>query len=49
MVQTPMDVLTERGPAGPAVAHQAGWVVVALVAARLVQRRAERRLVVQGG
>jgi ABC-2 type transport system permease protein len=49
MVQTPMDVLTERGPAGPAVARQAGWVVVALVAARLVQRRAERRLVVQGG
>lgn len=49
MVQTPIDVLTERGPAGPAIARQVAWAVVALLAARLVQRRAERRLVVQGG
>jgi ABC-2 type transport system permease protein len=49
MVQTPMDVLTERGPAGPAIARQLAWAVATLAAARLVQRRAERRLVVQGG
>jgi ABC-2 type transport system permease protein len=52
LLQTPLDVIAERdGPALQAglVAVQAGWVVVVLLLAGLVQRRAERRLVVQGG
>ena len=49
---TPLDVLVERDP--PAmqvglVALQAVWAAVMLRAAVLVQRRAERRLVIQGG
>ncbi|MEU1886079.1 ABC-2 family transporter protein [Micromonospora sp. WMMD987] len=52
LMQTPLDVLVERDP--PAVqvglvALQLGWTVLVLAACRLVQRRAERRLVVQGG
>ncbi|MFJ6196259.1 ABC transporter permease [Micromonospora sp. NPDC092111] len=52
LLQTPLDVLVERDP--PAVqvglvALQLGWAVLLLAACRLVQRRAERRLVVQGG
>jgi ABC-2 type transport system permease protein len=49
LLQTPMDVLTERGPAAPALARQAGWAAFALVGAHLVQRRAERKMVIQGG
>jgi ABC-2 type transport system permease protein len=52
LLQTPLDVISERdGPALQAglVALQAVWVVVMLALAALVQRRAERRLVVQGG
>jgi ABC-2 type transport system permease protein len=52
LMQVPLDVLTERaGVAGQVglVALQAGWVVVMLALCRLVQRRGERRLVVQGG
>jgi ABC-2 type transport system permease protein len=52
LVQIPLDVLNERsGPAGQArlLAVQAGWAVVMLALARLVQRRGERRLVVHGG
>ncbi|MGA8115961.1 MAG: ABC-2 family transporter protein [Actinocatenispora sp.] len=52
IIQAPVDVLVERG----GVEHQAlivldqfGWAVVVLALAVLVQRRAERRLVVQGG
>ncbi|MDG4788912.1 ABC-2 family transporter protein [Micromonospora sp. WMMD1102] len=52
LLQTPLDVLVERDGAG----IQAGMVVVQLVwaglmllACRTVQRRAEHRLVVQGG
>lgn len=52
MMQTPLDVLTEREP-GPLrlalVGLQALWAVGLLGAAALVQRRAERRLVIQGG
>lgn len=52
LLQTPLDVLVERDPA-PAqlglVGLQVGWAVLILAACRLVQRRAERRLVVQGG
>ncbi|KHD76609.1 membrane protein [Actinoplanes utahensis] len=52
LLQTPLDVIAERD--GPAlqtglVGLQAGWAVVILAVAVLVQRRAERRLVVQGG
>lgn len=52
LLQTPLDVLVERDP--PAVAAglvgvQAAWAVAMLGLAQLVQRRAERRLVIQGG
>jgi ABC-2 type transport system permease protein len=52
LFQTPLDVLVERdGPALQAglVVLQAVWAAVLLVTCRAVQRRAERRLVVQGG
>ncbi|MEU2614151.1 ABC-2 family transporter protein [Micromonospora sp. NPDC007271] len=52
LLQIPLDVLVERHPAptqSGLVGVQAGWVVVLLALCRLVQRRAERRLVVQGG
>jgi ABC-2 type transport system permease protein len=52
LLQTPLDVLVERdGPAIQAglVALQACWAAASLVACAAVQRRAERRLVVQGG
>ncbi|MGC5018219.1 ABC transporter permease [Micromonospora sp. DT47] len=52
LLQTPLDVLVERDPPATQlglVALQLGWAVLILVACRLVQRRAERRLVVQGG
>jgi ABC-2 type transport system permease protein len=52
LLQTPLDVLVERDP--PAiqaalVALQAVWATVLLGACLVVQRRAERKLVVQGG
>lgn len=50
--QAPLDVLVEVDPAprqAGLVAIQAVWTVVMLAACRAVQRRAERRLVVQGG
>jgi ABC-2 type transport system permease protein len=52
LLQTPLDVISERdGPDLQAglVGLQAIWVVLTLALAALVQRRAERRLVVQGG
>ncbi|MFC0504396.1 ABC transporter permease [Micromonospora costi] len=52
LLQTPLDVLVERDPLPvqvALVAVQLGWAVLLLAACRLVQRRAERRLVVQGG
>ena len=52
LLQAPLDVLVERGPTAALVglaALQLGWAVLVLGACRLVQRRAERRLVVQGG
>ena len=52
LLQTPLDVLVERDPpvmqAG-LVAVQVGWAWLVIVACRAVQRRAERRMVVQGG
>jgi len=52
VIQLPLDVLVERGtPAGQlgAVGLQVAWAVVMLALCRVVQRRAERKLVVQGG
>ncbi|WP_433833808.1 ABC transporter permease [Actinoplanes sp. CA-015351] len=52
LLQAPLDVITERdGPALQAglVGVQAFWAVLTVSLAVLVQRRAERRLVVQGG
>jgi ABC-2 type transport system permease protein len=52
LLQTPIDVLVERDPPGlqaGLVALQAIWAVVLLALAGHVQRRAERKLVVQGG
>ena len=52
LLQTPLDVLVERDPPGrqlALVAVQAIWTVLLLVLAGRVQRRAERKLVVQGG
>jgi ABC-2 type transport system permease protein len=52
LIQVPADVLIERHslPVTLAmVAGQAAWAVVILTVARAVQRRAERRLVIQGG
>ena len=52
LLQTPLDVLVESDP--PAlqaglVALQAGWAAVLLGFCAVVQRRAERKLVAQGG
>ncbi|WP_377577421.1 ABC transporter permease [Micromonospora sonneratiae] len=52
LLQTPLDVLVERDAAGTQlglVAVQLVWAGLILAACRLAQRRAERRLVVQGG
>nr|WP_231926655.1 ABC-2 family transporter protein [Micromonospora siamensis] len=52
LFQTPLDVLVERDPLPTQlglVAVQAGWAVAVLALCRVVQRRAERRMVVQGG
>jgi ABC-2 type transport system permease protein len=51
-MQTPLDVLVERDPpplqAG-LVAVQAVWAAVLLTICVVVQKRAERKLVAQGG
>ncbi len=52
ILQIPLDVLVERDPAGVQaglVGVQAVWALLILAACALVQRRAERRLVIQGG
>ncbi|WP_260191377.1 ABC transporter permease [Actinophytocola gossypii] len=49
LLQAPLDVLVERGPAGPLLAGQLAWLAVTVVLARIVQRRGLRRLVIQGG
>jgi ABC-2 type transport system permease protein len=52
LMQAPLDVLVERGGAGhglAAVAGQVAWLLAATGIGRVVQRRAVRRLVVQGG
>jgi ABC-2 type transport system permease protein len=50
--QAPIDILVERGGAGHRsllLLDQVCWAVLLLVACALLQRRAERKLVVQGG
>jgi ABC-2 type transport system permease protein len=52
LFQTPLDVLVEVDPPATAfalVGVQVAWAVLMLAACGLVQHRAERRLVVQGG
>jgi ABC-2 type transport system permease protein len=52
LMQTPLDVLVERDPVALQVALvvlQAAWAAALLALCVLVQRRAERRLVAQGG
>jgi ABC-2 type transport system permease protein len=52
VIQLPLDVLVERGPASEQallLAVQAGWAVAILALSRWVERRGERKLVVQGG
>ncbi|GGM59125.1 ABC transporter permease [Longimycelium tulufanense] len=49
LMQDSLDVFVERGSPLPAVGHQLLWAVLLLLAGRLVQRSAERKLVVQGG
>lgn len=52
ILQIPLDVLVERDPAAVQaglVGVQAGWAVLVLAGCRAVQRRGERRLVIQGG
>ncbi|GIJ50503.1 ABC transporter permease [Virgisporangium aliadipatigenens] len=49
MVQAPMDVLVERGDPLRLLLTQAAWAAVALPAAVLIQRRGERKMVIQGG
>jgi ABC-2 type transport system permease protein len=52
LLQAPVDVLVERhstlGQVG-LVAGGAGWALLTLAAARYVQRRGERKMVIQGG
>jgi ABC-2 type transport system permease protein len=52
ILQSPLDIVVERfDTAGQLrlIAVQAVWAVIVIALARLVQRRAERRLVIQGG
>jgi ABC-2 type transport system permease protein len=50
IIQAPMDILVERADHPYLmIATQAFWAVVVLLVGRAVQRRAERKLVVQGG
>jgi ABC-2 type transport system permease protein len=52
LLQVPLDVVVERGSLAQRaglVAVQGVWAVLTLALCRLVQRRGERRLVVQGG
>lgn len=49
LMQAPLDVLVERGSAAALLGGQLAWLVVVFTVARLVQRRALQRLVIQGG
>ncbi|WP_308258032.1 ABC transporter permease [Pseudonocardia lacus] len=49
ILQTPIDVFTERDGLAELLAHQLLWAVALLALGRLVLARATRKLVVQGG
>jgi ABC-2 type transport system permease protein len=49
VIQVPLDVVVERGPVGWLLGLQAFWAVALLALCKLVQHRAQRRLVLQGG
>lgn len=49
MLQTPIDMFSERGSAAALLAHQVLWASLLLAAGQLVLARATRKLVVQGG
>lgn len=49
LLQSPIDVFTERGSAALLIGHQLLWAAVLLAAGQLALARATRRLVVQGG
>jgi ABC-2 type transport system permease protein len=49
LMQAPLDVLVERGSAAALIGGQLAWLVVVFTVARVVQRRALKRLVIQGG
>jgi ABC-2 type transport system permease protein len=49
LLQTPIDVFSERGSAAALLAHQVLWAALLLTAGQLVLARATRKLVVQGG
>jgi viologen exporter family transport system permease protein len=52
VIQLPLDILGERsGPSGQlaGLCLQAGWAVIMLAVCQLVRRRAERKMVIQGG
>jgi ABC-2 type transport system permease protein len=49
IIQTPIDVFSERGASATALAHQFGWALLLLTCGRVALARATRRLVVQGG
>ncbi|WP_252436553.1 ABC transporter permease [Pseudonocardia humida] len=49
ILQTPIDVFTERDGLAALLAHQLLWAVALLALGRLVLARATRKLVVQGG
>jgi ABC-2 type transport system permease protein len=49
VLQVPADLLIGRGAPLPMLGYQVAWAVALLVLGRLVLRRAERVLVVQGG
>jgi ABC-2 type transport system permease protein len=48
MLQLPVEILLGRAVTGP-LALQGFWAVALLALGRIVLRRAERRVVVQGG
>jgi ABC-2 type transport system permease protein len=49
LLQAPLDVLVGRGSPALLIAAQVAWLAVVVGVARVVQRRALRRLVIQGG
>ncbi len=49
LLQTPIDVFSERGPTWALLGHQVLWLAGATVVAQIALARATRKLVVQGG